>query len=323
MDKTPEATFVDALEAAGEEAISEIEAQSEAGEIEDGELTVEDDHEEIDEAAGDEAEDDLSEPEDEEQVDVQEEGSDDATFTWDGTPESLTDEAKQIYDVLHKDMRDGVNVWQSKKASEWGVRQQAFERRIQELEAVARRSELAEAAPKEPARPGENATQAEVDKYYDDRAKFAAYQQTMDMVERGIIPGQHNAPPAPGAPDPAMEQRILRVQAQPGYNEDIDRRMYELAQSSPHWLSQTQTDDGMMALFDLVKTQVEAAAYKEAAAKASTAEIQRKASAPKRKVSKPRSAPKRVTPARNYADMGFDEKLEAATDDAFRELGLK
>ena len=112
------------------------------------------------------------------------------------------------------------------------------------------------------------------------------------------------------------------VQAQPDFTDAIGDQMYALAQSNPHWLSQTTSDDGMMALYDVVKTQAEAAAYKDAAAKASTAELQRKASARERKVSKPAPTKKAPTPARNFADMGFEEALDVAIADGFAESGL-
>ena len=121
-DKTPEAMFTEALDAAGEEAIEEIEAQSEDDAIEEDGLLAEGDDEESAEAASDELDEDAAETDDEGQVDDEVDEADAASFEWDGNPESLTDEQRPIYDKLYGDMRDGVNKWMSDKASQWGQR---------------------------------------------------------------------------------------------------------------------------------------------------------------------------------------------------------
>ena len=295
MAKNVEGVMQDALDAAADEAVQEFEAQSEDSEVEF----------ELD-------------PDDEEPADDAE-ADGPVEFEWDGNPETVPANLRPYYDKTYEVMRKGVDVWMSKKATEWQQQRQAYEQRLKDLEDRAREQQQKAIEPPEPTEPGENATAQDWQKYTRDLARYEAWQIINDRE-------QLNAPAnLEYQRQLEYQQEAIRrsnmIESQPGYTDEVGNKMVELAKSNPYWSSLINTDEGLMALFDTVKTQVEAAKHKEAAAKASSAEIQHKANAAKRRVSKPKTAAKKVTPARNFAEMGFEDKIDAAIEDAFRDFG--
>ncbi len=323
MAKNFEGSLSEALDAAADEAVQEFEAQSEVGEdVEDDADVVEGDEEAL-EAADEQSDADESESDDEEPADGDVEASAEE-FEWDGNPETVPENLKPYFNKTYETMRKGVDVWMSKKATEWDAKRQQYEARLAELEARAQVEQQKANAPKPPVYPGENATEAQIEKYWEDKAKYAAYEQYQELVKSGALPDPVSARQSAAAEKARIEAMQIEsfITSQPGYTDEIGTLMVQAAESSPFWASQILDKNGAVALFQLVKTQAEAAAYKDAAAKANSAELQRKAGAAKRKVSKPQASSKKVTPARNFADMAFEDRLDAAIEDGFREHGL-
>ena len=298
-----------------DEAVAEFEAQSEVGDEVEDDAVVDEDNEEVLEDADEQSDAEEAESDDEEPAQDDEVAKAD-DFEWDGNPDTVPDELKPYFKKTYDTMRKGVDVWMSKKASEWDAKRKQYEARLTELETSRLVEQQKASAPKPPVRPGENATEAEVEKYWDDKAKYAAYEQYRGLIESGAIPDPVSArQSALHAQQQEMATRIERaVTAQPGYTDVLGEKMIEVAQSHPFWASQVLDENGAVELFNYVKTQTEAAALKEAAAKASTAELQRKVSAAKRKVSKPQAATKKVSPAHT-----FSGSLEDVVDQAFAE----
>jgi hypothetical protein len=313
MAQNIEGMMSDALDAAASEAISEFEAGQDAEVSEDADV----EYEEVADEDGDEAEYEAPDVEESDETGEPAESDIESSdgFEWDGNPDHVPAELRPYYDKMYETMRKGVDMWMSKRASEQHAEKQEMQRRIAEMESQLRDFN----APKEPTRPGQDATQDDWDRYYDDRARWIAAQEHEKFMQ------------SRGYPDPgqmqvlAAQQEAIRranmIEAQPGYTDEIGLEMVRVAESNPYWAQQINTDEGLRALFDVVKQQKEAAAYKDAAAKANSAEIQRKASAVKRKVSKPKASSKPATPSRNFAEMGFEERIDAAIADTLKELG--
>lgn len=321
MVKSVEAEAVDAINAAADEAVAEFEAQSEVGDEVEDDAVVDEDNEEVLEDADEQSDADEAESDDEEPAQDDEVAKPD-DFEWDGNPDTVPDELKPYFKKTYDTMRKGVDVWMSKKASEWDAKRKQYEARLTELETSRLVEQQKASAPKPPVRPGENATEAEVEKYWDDKAKYAAYEQYRGLIESGAIPDPVAArQSALHAQQQEMATRIERaVTAQPGYTDVLGEKMIEVAQSHPFWASQVLDENGAVELFNYVKTQTEAAAYKEAAAKAKSAELQRKVGSATRKVSKPKARSAPSTPARNFAGT-LDEVLEQIGEEAAREFG--
>ena len=317
MAQDVETNMADALDAAAAEAVAEFdEAQSEEGiEVADEDIADESDEEAL-EAADDESDDDeVPDTEDEEPADEAED--EEADFSWDGNPETVPEELKPYFDHIYGTMRKGWDKWSSKKANEWNLKRQEYESRIAELELARQKAERAASAPPRPVRPGEGATAEDWEKYDEALIDYRIYQQEL----------KRSPDPAPEQVQQQRQAELLRrgqyIEAMPGYNEEIGNKMVELAESDPDWSTLfQQSDQGAAKLFQFAKTQVEAEAYKKAAAKAEQDSVRNKAKAAKRAVRKPSAPSKKTAPVRDYASMTFEEKLEASTKDAFAELGL-
>lgn len=324
MAKNFEGAMQEALDAAADEAVREFdEAQSEDGEEVADDAAADEGDEEALEAADEQSDDDEPEAEDDEPAD----GDDDepeVDFAWDGNPETVPEKLKPGFDKMYETMRKGVDVWMSKKAQEWNVQRQQYEARLRELETSAQESRRAALEPKLPSPPGPDATQEQIDHYYDARAKYAAYQQLKELQEAGLVASPQKAS-APQANDVvvAVEKRMALVQKQDGYSDDIGISMAQMAETNPALSQLLLTDEGAVALFQMAKTQADAAAFKKAAADAKSAELKHKAGAVKRKVQKPTSAKKSVSPAHNFADkaLSFEDKLDLAIAEGFQDFG--
>jgi len=322
MAKNLEGMMQEALDAAADEAVSEFEAQeSEDDEVVEDDAAADEGDEDALEAADEQSDGDESETDDEEPADS--DVAESAEFEWDGNPQTVPENLKPYYEKVYDTMRKGVDVWMSKKAQEWNSQRQQYEARLHELETSALEGKRAALEPKLPPVPGPDASQEQIDAYYDARSKLAAFQQFKELQEAGLLPKQA-AQQVPVVPDQAaVDRRVQLIQSQPGFSEEIAVAMVEVSKQNPYWAEQLQRDEGALALFQLVKTQAEAAQLKQAAAKANTAELQRKASAATRKVSKPKAAPTKVSAARNWAEMSLDDVVDAAFAEAIQESGKR
>lgn len=320
MAKNLEGEMQEALDRAADEAVNEFEAQSEAEDEIADDAEVDEGDEDALEAADEQSDDDSDSVADDEEPADGDEQAGAGEFEWDGNPETVPDDLKPYFGKVYDTMRKGVDVWMSKKAQEWNVQRQQYEARLHELEAGALESKRAALEPKMPTPPGADATQDQIDEYYDKRARYASYQQLKELQEAGFVPGPQKQAPAQVEATAAVENRLALVQKQDGFTDDIAESMLAIAQSNPALSQLLLSDEGAVALFQMAKTQSDAAAYKEAAAKAKSVELQRKASAGKRKVSKPQSATKKVSPSHTFSGT-LEDVVGQAFEEALSELG--
>jgi hypothetical protein len=311
MDVNSSSAFADALDNASEEAVSEFEATEEET-VEDAEsLSPEEPAEPQQESEDGEDELLADEPEGE---DVEEE-LEATPVKWNGNPDELPDDLRETY----KHMQAGFTKKMQDVAERDRQRDELHRAALANLEAQQKAQ-----ADKVSPRPTEPTAEMEVtaqNQRWAEINKWDTEQVIRDMVERGALPDPDrvNKQLAEQEQLNAVSQRMSLLQRQDGWSDEIEQAMFDATQTNQFWAQQVQTDDGALELFKQVKMQKDAAEYKSEAAKLETNKIKRTAKSAKRATQKTSTQTKSVesSPAENFANMGFDEKLDAIIKPAF------
>jgi hypothetical protein len=323
MDTTNKASFEDALESAVQEAVAEDETVEDEGfDFEDEEASDESELSD-EEIAEDPAEDEELEAEGDE---ADEDEAAQSVFEWNGNPDELPDHVEydgKVYDLtkVYKSMQAGF----TKKMQGLSEKQREAEELAKQYAEMVKsqKSQQAEVEDPRPANPTEDMSPDQIEKRWDDIQKWTARQTYRDMVREGTIPDPETVKSQMAQQEQqfAAQRRLNLLTSQPGWNEQVEGEMLQLAESNPFWASQLQTDDGALALYEFVQNKMTAAQLKEQAAKLETEKVKRSAGSHKRATPKSSSQKKSAakSAADNFADLAFEDKLDVAINDA---LGL-
>lgn len=322
-----EAGFDQKLEAAGDEAISELEQSVEdpVDEVE-AEEHYDEPVESEQEVEDDSVEMDASEYEDEDTEAVEDAPS---TFEWDGNPDTLPSSVEhdgQVYDLtkVYKAMQGGF----TKKMQELAEFRKEYEKQVEQMKVKAQQAERQAAIANDPrpANPTEEMPFEEQQKRWDEITEWVARNSYRKMIESGDIPDptQMQANIQQQEQAASIQRRVAMIQSQDGYSEEVENAMVEAANGNEYWHNALQSDDGALALFQHVKTKMEAEAFKSKAAELESARVRKKAAASKNATPSPavqkKAARKEI--AENFAKMGFEEKLDVLVDDGLSDFGL-
>lgn len=318
MEQTNEARFSDALDAATEEAVSEVDA------IEgDDDFLAEDvtDDEPVSEQESDDTEvEDVVEAADEGTTEVVEELEEVAqpTFEQTGNPEHLPPELLGSYKL----MQAGYTK-KSQEVAEMRRKYEEMNQQVQRNLEAQQKAVKAEARPPRPTNPIEGMSQEAIDQRYREINEYDSETTMLRMIESGQIPDPDKFKQQQEDTNVMAEanRRYQMVSSKDGYNENVENAMMHLVETSQYWNSAVKTDEGALACFDYVKTQLAANEYKTQAAELENARVKRSADAQKRATPKPTTQTKSVAtkPADNFASLGFEDKIDSViyAPDAF------
>jgi len=245
---------------------------------------------------------------------------------WSGSPDELptaiVHEGK-TYDLskTYKSMQAGY----TKKMQEIADREREREREYAATIANANKfiesqqEQQRAVAMRAPEKPAEGSTQAEWDTYNDRRVEWLIAKQRQDDIDAGRL----------HSPEQVQQQNIqaqheansLKISnalnQQEGYTQEVAKEMYRMIKEDPYWSTQTdETPEAAIALFNIVKTNMDAAGLKAAAAENETQNVRKKAGASRNTVSRSKSS-KPVGAADKFKNMGFDEAGQAAIDELY------
>lgn len=324
MADTKEFSFAEALDNAGEQAVAEF----------DGVEMMEDAVDVVEEEAVEDTPDgEQGEPESPEPEDIQAEAPEDnvdegipvadepvvvanKSFEETGNPDDLPPELANSYKL----MQSGF----TKKMQELGEQQRQYNELI--LQAKAQQDEALKAAKAanvkpRPDNPTESMSFEEQQKRWDDISKWNGQEAVREMVESGALPDPDRVTRQLDEQErqAAGMKRYNMIAAKEGFNEQVDAAMLQISQTDPYWANAIQTDEGAVACFEYVKTQLQAADYQSKAAELENAKIKRSADAAKRQTPKPATQTKAAVkaPADNFADLAFEDKIGSVINDSF------
>jgi len=316
-----EAAFQDALSSAVEEAVNEVES------VED-EAPVEDEQESLDESPESE---EIQEDSDEFEVEADAEDEEDeavdeapSVVEWNGNPDELPSSIEydgKIYDLTktYKAMQAGF----TKKMQEIAEQRKQYEaltQQYQQMVAQQKQAAMEKEDPR-PANPTTDMTDEQQERRWAEIQRWEAKQAYRDMVKEGVIPDPDSvkAQMAEQERQVAAQRRYNMLSSQPGFNEQIENEMVQLAHENKYWAAQLDTDEGALALYQFVQQKQAAEQLKKEAAALEEAKIKRSASAAKRATPKQTSQSKKAEPkpADNFAELGFEDKISAVVDEAF------
>jgi hypothetical protein len=316
-----EAAFEDALNGAVEEAVSEVDAVvDEADEfVEEESLEESPESEEISEEPSDD--DEEVEFDSDEAEEVAEAPS---VVEWNGNPDELPSSIEhdgKIYDLTktYKAMQAGF----TKKMQEIAEQRKQYEaltQQYQQMVAQQRQAAMEKEDPR-PANPTTDMTDEQQERRWAEIQRWEAKQAYRDMVKEGVIPDPDavKAQLADQERQYAAQRRYNMLSSQPGFNEQIENEMVQLAQENTFWANQLETDEGALVLYQFVQTKQAAEQLKKEAAALEEAKIKRSATAAKRATPKQTSQTKKAEPkpADRFAEMGFEDKISSIVDEAF------
>lgn len=321
MSLTSEAAFEDALNGAVEEAIEEVDAVDGDDEFESEELSADEaseSEEDIDEVQDDEDELEASDEEDE----VEEEAP--SVVEWNGNPDELPSDIVidgKKYDLTktYKAMQAGF----TKKMQEVAEARKRYEELSQQaLQSVeAQRQKAMAAEDPRPTNPTSDMTEEQQERRWDDIQRWVARDEQRRLVKEGIIPDPDRvkAQMAEQERQFAAQRRYNMLTSQPGYSEEVEQAMVQLAQNDEYWAKQLEDDAGTLKFFEFVQEKLTAAQLRAQAAELENAKIKRAAGSTKRATPKPAAQKKASSnkAADNFASMGFDDKISHIVDEAF------
>jgi len=315
MEGSKEFSFAEALDDATEQAVEEYDGlELEGDQSEDVEEEfVEDIAEEV-----------IGEPESQVSEDIQAEEPEAApdegieaaeeevvevkkSFAETGNPDDLPPE-------LHaqlKLMQSGFTKRMQKAAEDDRAREAAHRERMQQLDVQLKKANV---KPR-PANPTESMSFEEQQQRWDDISKWNGQEAVREMVESGQLPDPDRVTRQLDEQERAAagQKRYNMIASQEGFNEQVDAAMLQLSQTDQYWNNAIQSDEGAMACFEYVKTQLQAADFKSKAAELENARVKRSADAARRQTPKPATQTKAAAtkPAENFADLAFEDKLDA------------
>jgi hypothetical protein len=322
MAKTNEAAFAEALDSAVEEAVSEY------GDTDDGNDEFESEELSADEAS--ESEEDIDEvQEDEDELEAsadEDEVEEDAlsVVEWNGNPDELPSDIVidgKKYDLTktYKAMQAGF----TKKMQEVAEARKRYEELSQQaLQSVeAQRQKAMAAEDPRPTNPTSDMTEEQQERRWDDIQRWVARDEQRRLVKEGIIPDPDRvkAQMAEQERQFAAQRRYNMLTSQPGYSEEVEQAMVQLAQNDEYWAKQLEDDAGTLKFFEFVQEKLTAAQLRAKAAELENAKIKRSASASKRSTPKPSSQKKATSskPSERFAELAFEDQLESIIGDTF------
>jgi hypothetical protein len=309
------------IDAAADEAVSMFESDVDDGEDFSEEQSDDIEHESDADRVG------ADEEEEEQDGDIEEDDEEEAALSvidWNGNPDELPTDIVidgKRYDLTktYKAMQAGF----TKKMQEVAAERKKYEELSQHAMQIVESKKQAQAIADDPrpTNPTSDMSDEQQERRWEDIQRWVARDEQRRLVREGIIPDPNMVRQQMLQQEQqyAAQRRFNMLTSQPGWNEQTENAMIAIAQADEFWAEQLHTDHGAMKLYEFVQEKIAADQFRAKAAELENAKVKRSASASKRATPAPSSQNKSASkkPADVFAEMGFEDKLDAAIREGF------